>query len=157
MLKGQINSGAYRCKLKDAGSRFPRQRNIWASILRVFIELAISGRSLSQRALASVSELTNWSSTLSLNDKASAQKISPRYSEKKRGNGMEKRLLSVDEAAQLLGVSQSFLYKLAESKAIPHLRLGRALRFDVVQIDVWLKRQSVDEVDYTNRLRRKRR
>lgn len=69
---------------------------------------------------------------------------------------MEKRLLSVDEAARLLGISQSFLYKLAESKAIPHLRLGRALRFDLRQIDTWLKRQTVDEVDYSNALRGKR-
>ncbi len=69
---------------------------------------------------------------------------------------MEKRLLSVDEAARLLGISQSFLYKLAESKAIPHLRLGRALRFDLRQIDIWLKRQTVDEVDYSNMLRGKR-
>jgi excisionase family DNA binding protein len=68
---------------------------------------------------------------------------------------MERRLLSVDEAAQLLGVSQSFVYKLAESKAIPHIRLGRALRFDMRQIDTWLKRQSIDEINYTDSLGRK--
>jgi excisionase family DNA binding protein len=60
---------------------------------------------------------------------------------------MEKRLLSIAEAAQLLGISQSFLYKLAESKSIPHLRLGRAVRFDVAQIDAWLRRHSVGEED----------
>jgi excisionase family DNA binding protein len=68
---------------------------------------------------------------------------------------MEKRLLSIAEAAQLLGISQSFLYKLAESKSIPHLRLGRAVRFDVAQIDAWLRRHSVGEVDYAGRLQRK--
>jgi excisionase family DNA binding protein len=69
---------------------------------------------------------------------------------------MEKRLLSVAEASQLLGMSESFLYKLAESKAIPHLRLGRAVRFDIIKIDTWLRQHSVDEVDYADRLRRKR-
>lgn len=69
---------------------------------------------------------------------------------------MEKRLLSVAEASTFLGVSRSFLYKLAESKAIPHLRLGRAIRFDIRQIETWLGRQTVREVDYCEKLRRKR-
>jgi excisionase family DNA binding protein len=103
-----------------------------------------------------VSALIGLNSILSLIDIESLQVISAKYSIKKRGRSMEKRLLSVDEAAQLLGISQSFLYKLAESKAIPHLRLGRALRFDVLKIDTWLKRQSVDEIDYVDRFRRKR-
>jgi excisionase family DNA binding protein len=63
---------------------------------------------------------------------------------------MEKRLLSVAEAAHLLGMSQSFLYKLAEAKAVPHLRLGRALRFDLNQLESWLRRQAVEEADYLN-------
>ena len=52
---------------------------------------------------------------------------------------MEKRLLSVAETAGLLGISQSFLYKLVNSESIPHIRLGRAIRFDIRQIDVWLE------------------
>jgi len=69
---------------------------------------------------------------------------------------MDKRLLSVAEAVQLLGMSQSFLYKLPESKSIPHLRLGRAVRFDVAQIDAWLRRRSVGEADYGDRLLRRK-
>jgi excisionase family DNA binding protein len=69
---------------------------------------------------------------------------------------MEKRLLTVTETAQLLGMSESFVYKLAESKEIPYLRLGRAVRFDLLQIDAWLRRHAVDEVEYANRLKRKR-
>lgn len=68
---------------------------------------------------------------------------------------MEKRLLSVAEAAHLLGMSQSFLYKLAEAKAVPHIRLGRALRFDLNQIESWLRRQAVEEADYLNGHRNK--
>ena len=69
---------------------------------------------------------------------------------------MEKRLLSVAEAAQLLGMSQSFLYKLAEAKAVPHVRMGRALRFDLNQIEPWLRRQSVEEADYLNSHKRRK-
>jgi len=60
---------------------------------------------------------------------------------------MEKRLLSVAETAELLGISQSFLYKLAESESIPHIRLGRAIRFDIRQIDVWLEGIKSGEID----------
>lgn len=63
---------------------------------------------------------------------------------------MEKRLLSVAEASNYLSISESFLYKLAEAKAIPHIRLGRALRFDLHQLESWLRRQAVEEADYLN-------
>jgi excisionase family DNA binding protein len=39
-------------------------------------------------------------------------------------------LLTVRDAATLLHVSPSFLYVLVETKAVPHLRIGRAIRFD---------------------------
>jgi excisionase family DNA binding protein len=68
---------------------------------------------------------------------------------------MEKRLLSVAEASQLLGMSESFLYKNAETNTKPHKPLCRAVRFDVAQIDAWLRRHSVGEVDYADKLRRK--
>jgi excisionase family DNA binding protein len=68
---------------------------------------------------------------------------------------MEKRLLSVAETAELLGISQSFLYKLAESESIPHIRLGRAIRFDIRQIDVWLEGIVSDEINYADKLPRK--
>jgi excisionase family DNA binding protein len=51
---------------------------------------------------------------------------------------MDKRLLSIVEAAEWLGLSQSFLYKLVESDAIPHIRFGRAIRFDIKQLEDWI-------------------
>jgi excisionase family DNA binding protein len=65
---------------------------------------------------------------------------------------MEKRLLSVAETAELLGISQSFLYKLAESESIPHIRLGRAIRFDIRRIDVWLEGIKSGENDSSDEL-----
>lgn len=69
---------------------------------------------------------------------------------------MEKRLLSVAETAKLLGISQSFLYKLAESELIPQIRLGRAIRFDILQIDVWLDTLGRGELKPTDELPRRR-
>jgi excisionase family DNA binding protein len=57
---------------------------------------------------------------------------------------MEKRLLSIIEAAEWLGISQSFLYKLVESEAIPHIRLGRAIRFDINKLEEWLREDTED-------------
>ena len=65
---------------------------------------------------------------------------------------MEKRLLSVAETAELLGISQSILYKLAESESIPHIRLGRAIRFDIRPIDVWLEGIKSGEIDSSDEL-----
>jgi excisionase family DNA binding protein len=39
-------------------------------------------------------------------------------------------LLTIKEAAELLNCSESFLYKAANSRRIPVIRLGRSLRFD---------------------------
>lgn len=69
---------------------------------------------------------------------------------------MEKRLLSVAEASCFLGISESFLYKLAEAKAVPHVRIGRALRFDICQLESWVRRQAVEEADYLNGRRKGR-
>ena len=57
---------------------------------------------------------------------------------------MEKRLLSIIEAAEWLGLSQSYLYKLVESAQIPHIRFGRAIRFDIKELEEWLKEDSED-------------
>jgi len=58
---------------------------------------------------------------------------------------MEKRLLSIVEAAEWLGLSQSYLYKLVESEQIPHIRFGRAIRFDIKELEEWLKEESEDQ------------
>jgi excisionase family DNA binding protein len=59
---------------------------------------------------------------------------------------MEKRLLSIIEAAEWLGLSQSYLYKLVESDQIPHIRFGRAIRFDIKELEEWLKEDSEDQL-----------
>lgn len=51
---------------------------------------------------------------------------------------MEKRLLSIVDTAEWLGISQSYLYRLVEAGAIPHIHFGRAIRFDIKQLEVWL-------------------
>ncbi len=54
----------------------------------------------------------------------------------------EKRLLSVREAAQYLGVSHRTLWTWAQQGRIPHHRLGRRVLFDQLQLDALIKEKT---------------
>jgi excisionase family DNA binding protein len=52
-----------------------------------------------------------------------------------------KRVLTVPELAAYTGLSQSYVYKLTSTHAIPHYRpQGKLVYFDRFEIDEWLKR-----------------
>jgi excisionase family DNA binding protein len=51
-------------------------------------------------------------------------------------------LLTADEAAQLLRVPRSTLYELVRSRGLPHIRVGRALRFTRADLGIWLAANS---------------
>ena len=48
------------------------------------------------------------------------------------------RLLRVDEAAALLGVSRARCYELVRQRVLPAVHLGRQVRFDPAAIQAWL-------------------
>ena len=50
-----------------------------------------------------------------------------------------KHYLDIDILAERLGIKRSTLYAWAEQGDIPHLKLGRLLRFDPEEIDIWLQ------------------
>ena len=49
------------------------------------------------------------------------------------------RLLVVGEAAPLLGVSEQRLLDLARRKLVPHVRLGRSVKFSVEALRKWVE------------------
>lgn len=53
----------------------------------------------------------------------------------------------VDSAmvATLLGVEERFVRRLVSERRIPYLKVGRYVRFDVVEVTAWLDRQRVRE------------
>lgn len=53
-------------------------------------------------------------------------------------NLLNEPLLNADEAAQLLHVPRSTLYELVRSRHLPHVRMGRSLRFTRVQLARWV-------------------
>jgi len=54
------------------------------------------------------------------------------------------RLLSANEAAQLLGVSAYTIRQWARERRIPYYKVGRLLRFDADEIERWLGQQRRD-------------
>jgi excisionase family DNA binding protein len=48
-------------------------------------------------------------------------------------------LLKVEDAAELLRVPRSTLYELVRSRQLPHIRVGRGLRFTRSDLASWLQ------------------
>jgi excisionase family DNA binding protein len=59
---------------------------------------------------------------------------------------MEKLLLTVPEAAQVLGVGRSQMYALLANRQVPQLRLGRSIRVPAAELATWVRRQLLGEV-----------
>ncbi|MBI3292112.1 MAG: helix-turn-helix domain-containing protein [Elusimicrobia bacterium] len=58
---------------------------------------------------------------------------------------MEKRLLTAQELAQYIGSTKGTVYTWSCTRKIPPaciVHLGRALRFDIIQVNKWLAAQS---------------
>jgi len=51
-------------------------------------------------------------------------------------------LLTPDQIAQVLGVKPSTIYQWTHQGYIPHVKLGRLVRFDLRVIEQWLQRLS---------------
>ena len=54
------------------------------------------------------------------------------------GEGSEKQLMTVREVADLLSISIAGVYHWAAIKRIPHIRMGRYLRFNRSEIIEWV-------------------
>jgi excisionase family DNA binding protein len=51
-------------------------------------------------------------------------------------------LLTAHDAAKLLSVPKSTLYELVRSGGLPHIRLGRGLRFTRAELGRWVEENS---------------
>ena len=47
-------------------------------------------------------------------------------------------LWSLREAAEALGISERKLWGMTDSREIPHVRLGRCLRYPVHELEQWI-------------------
>ena len=51
---------------------------------------------------------------------------------------INKRYLSISELSQYLGVSINTLYSWNSRGGIPHIKLGRLVKYDIKDIDEWM-------------------
>jgi len=54
-----------------------------------------------------------------------------------------RRLLSIDETSEYLGLAPTTLYKMVSQRRIPYVKVGSCLRFDSRLIDDWLEANTV--------------
>jgi excisionase family DNA binding protein len=59
------------------------------------------------------------------------------------GHVSGERLLTAVEAADMLRVKPSWIYEQVRLGHLPHLRLGRYIRFTAAELDEWLVTQRV--------------
>lgn len=58
------------------------------------------------------------------------------------GNEVQYTALAKDVAAKY-GVSRAHVYNLVERGEIPHRKIGNAIRFNLDEVDEWMRAQSV--------------
>jgi excisionase family DNA binding protein len=77
------------------------------------------------------------------NCEAEPELISKSVSSTKKGHSMEmnpgQRLVNVHEAAKYLAVSVSTLYGWAWQRKLPFVKVGRALRFDLADLEKFIR------------------
>lgn len=56
-------------------------------------------------------------------------------------------LLSVIQAAKLLGISRNLCYEQINEGTIPHVRLGRRVLVSRVALEQWIARESVGDTE----------
>ena len=59
---------------------------------------------------------------------------------------LEKRYLGMDECSEYIGVTKGTLYVWVCRKRIPYLKIGKLVKFDMKEIDHWLKEKRIKEV-----------
>jgi excisionase family DNA binding protein len=58
-----------------------------------------------------------------------------------------RRLLSVREAAQYLGLEVDTIYKKSRLREVPSVKVGRALRFDVKALERYIEQHTIGTID----------
>ena len=52
--------------------------------------------------------------------------------------------LTIDELCDKLKLKKSYVYELTFAKKIPHIKIGRHLRFNWEEVEKWLEESTID-------------
>lgn len=56
----------------------------------------------------------------------------------------DRSLITADDVAERLGVPKSRVYEMARQERIPHVRIGRLVRFSPVELESWIREGGQD-------------
>ena len=59
---------------------------------------------------------------------------------------MEKRLIGPEDLAEYLDIRLNTVYCWVYQRKIPHLKVGRLVKFDLVEIDKWLSDRRIEQI-----------
>ena len=57
----------------------------------------------------------------------------------------EKRLLTIKEASEYLGITENALYCMVYRRQIPFVKIGKRLRFDKIDLDKWIEKHTIPD------------
>ncbi|MFD2924205.1 helix-turn-helix domain-containing protein [Halobacillus naozhouensis] len=60
---------------------------------------------------------------------------------------MARRTMTVNDAAEYLGVCTDTIYTMVKQKQIPHFRLRRRILFSQETIDAWIREQETNQIE----------
>lgn len=60
---------------------------------------------------------------------------------------MEKRFISPQELSQFLDMKPDTIYSWIWQRKIPYFKIGSRVKFDLKEIDVWLKAKKREEIN----------
>lgn len=60
------------------------------------------------------------------------------------GQVEDRMLLTVEEAAQLLGIGRTLAWRLVQERELPSVRLGRCVRVPRHELEVWIQEHTED-------------
>ena len=61
-------------------------------------------------------------------------------------SAVQSLLIKAPEAAKVLALSERTLWTLANTGEIPHVRVGRAVRYDPADLRSWIARKTTESV-----------
>lgn len=59
---------------------------------------------------------------------------------------MIKRYIGIPELSEYLGIRVSTVYAWVFQKRIPHMKLGKLVKFDLIELEAWLKDKRIEPI-----------
>jgi len=62
---------------------------------------------------------------------------------------IQRRLLNITELSEMIGIKANTLYHWVSQRRVPFVKVGGRTKFDVIEIDKWIKESSVECKDFS--------